>query len=228
MAIHNLAQEYREKMISQSIGKNSAILAGFALATAFVLAFTHHLTAEKIAASERRAAQKALLELVPLSRHNNDMLADSRPLTQQEQRAFSVDDSQAIYYAKQNDEQVALVVPSVAPDGYSGAIKLIIGINIDGSLAGVRVLSHKETPGLGDKIDLKKHDWILSFSGKSLQNPSVEDWKVKKDGGVFDQFTGATITPRAVVNRVRETLSYVAQHKAELLNADSHLNAEKL
>ena len=100
----------------------------------------------------------------------------------------------------------------------SGKINLIIGINRDGSLAGVRVLSHNETPGLGDKVDLKKSQWILGFNGKSLQNPTENLWTVKKDGGEFDQFTGATITPRAVVQQVRRTLEFFRASHTTLLN----------
>ena len=96
----------------------------------------------------------------------------------------------------------------VSREGYSGPINLLVAVNVDGTLSGVRVVSHKETPGLGDKIETNKDDWILGFVGKSLSNPSEALWKVRKDGGEFDQFTGATITPRAVVNAVREVLKY--------------------
>ena len=103
-----------------------------------------------------------------------------------------------------------------APVGNSGTIKMLIGINYDGTIAGVRVLSHAETPGLGDKIETAKSDWILSFDGKSIGNPAVDQWKVKKDGGIFDQFSGATITPRAVVGATRRTLEYFNAHRDEI------------
>ena len=114
------------------------------------------------------------------------------------------------------DQPSALILPVTAPDGYSGAIHLLVGIFADGRLAGVRVLGHKETPGLGDKIELAKNPWVLAFNGKSLSDPGEAGWGVKKDQGVFDQFAGATITPRAVVKAVHHALQYVDAHRAEL------------
>src|SRR5690606_4959952 len=111
-----------------------------------------------------------------------------------------------VYRAFRGGEPVAALFNSVAPDGYSGEIRLLVGVRVDGSLSGVRVLSHKETPGLGDPIEVRHSDWITRFSGLSLENPPFERWKVRRDGGDFDQFTGATITPRAVVKATRNTL----------------------
>lgn len=204
-------------MIGQSISKNSLVLALFALATAGVLATTYTATESRIAEAEKRAAESALLEIVPRERHDNDMLADSLPLPANLALALGVPPGTLANVAYQKGVPIAVILPSIAPDGYSGAIKLIVGINADGSIAGVRALSHKETPGLGDKVDLRKSDWVLEFNGKSLGNPSVDDWAVKKDGGEFDQFTGATITPRAVVKQVKQTLQLFQEHKAELL-----------
>jgi electron transport complex protein RnfG len=114
---------------------------------------------------------------------------------------------------------VAAVLASIAPDGYAGTIKLLVGINYDGSIAGVRVVSHKETPGLGDAIEAERSDWILGFNGHSLREPGEERWKVKKDGGIFDQFSGATITPRAIVAAVHNTLSYYQNNREALFAA---------
>jgi electron transport complex protein RnfG len=111
---------------------------------------------------------------------------------------------------------VALVIAAVAPDGYSGSIRLLVGINRDGSLAGVRTLAHRETPGLGDRIEAQRDDWILGFAGKSLDRPALQAWRVKRDGGVFDQFTGATITPRAVVRAVKNSLIYYRDNREAL------------
>src|SRR5690606_16593793 len=116
------------------------------------------------------------------------------------------------------------ILPAVAPEGYSGDIRMIIGIDVDGRIAGVRVTSHAETPGLGDKVELRKHPWILSLNDRSLGDPASEQWAVKKDGGVFDQFTGATITPRAVVSKVRDTLQFYREHRAELLKQASKVD----
>lgn len=114
-----------------------------------------------------------------------------------------------------------MVLSPVAPDGYNGAIKLLVAVRTDGSLAGVRVVSHRETPGLGDPIDTDKSDWIFAFDGRSLDNPSEARWKVKRDGGDFDQFTGATITPRAVVKAVYQTLIFFERHKDRLFEQES-------
>jgi electron transport complex protein RnfG len=109
----------------------------------------------------------------------------------------------------------------VVPNGYSGPIKLLVAVRTDGTLGGVRVVAHKETPGLGDKVEESRSDWILSFNDKSLSKPALAGWKVKKDGGQFDQFTGATITPRAIVSGVKNTLLYFQEHgKALFLKPD--------
>jgi electron transport complex protein RnfG len=129
-----------------------------------------------------------------------------------------------IYVARQDGVPVAIILPAIARDGYSGDIQLIIGVNIDGTVAGVRALAHRETPGLGDKVDLKKSPWILGFNGRSLADPLPEKWAVKKDRGVFDQFTGATITPRAVTAAVKRALDYYAEHRNELLDIEEDDN----
>lgn len=192
--------------IGGSIVSNSLLLGLFALVTAALLAGTYSGTAERIAAAERANAQKALLEIIPEERHDNDLLETTKTIEEIYWQELGLKQGGDLHIATQAGEPVAVIMPAVAPDGYSGDIKLIIGINADGSIAGVRVLSHTETPGLGDKVELRKDDWILDFNGKSLQQPALENWAVQKDGGEFDQFTGATITPRAVVNQVRRAL----------------------
>lgn len=196
-------------MLGASISKNSLLLAVFALVAAGGLALTNESTKERIQKAERAAQQKALFEIVPRSRHDNDLLLDTVPVPENAWHLLGLKKGGDIHIARQNGQVVAMIIPAVAPDGYSGDIRMIVGINRDGSVAGVRVLAHNETPGLGDKVDLKKSDWILSFNGKSLAAPAPADWAVKKDGGDFDQFTGATITPRAVVNQVRRVLEFV-------------------
>lgn len=204
-------------MLGQSIRKNSALLAGFAAITAGLIALTFQVTAGRIAEAERRAAQRALFELVPESRHDNDLLSDTLVVPEAEAKALNMSEPRLIHVARQNGEPVALIIPTAAPDGYSGEIRLLVGVNVDGSIAGVRVLRHNETPGLGDKIELAKDSWILSFDGKSLANPAGESWAVKKDGGDFDQFAGATITPRAVVKQVKRVLQYTQEQRETLL-----------
>lgn len=196
-------------MLGQSISKNSFILAAFAVFTAGALALTNLATQDRIAAAERAAQQRALFEIIPLQDHDNDLLNDTIPVPESAWEPLGANSASKIYRARQQGQITALIVPATAHDGYSGDISMIVGVKADGTIAGVRVLLHKETPGLGDKIELKKHQWILSFNGKSLTVPVIEEWKVKKDGGTFDQFAGATITPRAVVGQVKRVLEFV-------------------
>ncbi|MBE9559884.1 MAG: electron transport complex subunit RsxG, partial [Proteobacteria bacterium] len=130
------------------------------------------------------------------------------------------------YRARKNSQNVAVVFTSVAPNGYNGSIRLLVGINADGSLSGVRVVKHRETPGLGDVVEISRSDWILGFDNKSLSDPDTRGWKVKRDGGVFDQFTGATITPRAVVKAVHNALLYFDKNQGMLFSVQTD-KAEK-
>ncbi len=198
-----------------SVLRNSIILGVFAMATVGMIAITQQGTAERISDAQRRVQLSALNEILPHEQHDNDLLADS----------FSVDDYQHLrlsgardaYRARQNGEVVAVILPVVAPEGYSGRIDLLVGVYANGEVAGVRAVNHRETPGLGDKIEIGKSPWVLTFNGKSLNMPVPENWAVKKDGGEFDQFTGATITPRAVVQAVYQSLEYFAEHRDSLL-----------
>lgn len=203
-------------MLGRSMSRNSLLLALFAVVTTLLIAGTYLQTRDRIALAQRQAEERALLEIIPTSRHDNSMLDDTLPISA---GTLGLRQDKQIYLAKQGGETVAVIIPATASDGYSGDIDLIIGVNRDGSVAGIRVLSHKETPGLGDKVDLKKSDWILDFDGRSLKNPEQAGWAVKKDQGIFDQFTGATITPRAVVGTTLKVLQYAkAQHKALFAN----------
>lgn len=204
-------------VLGYSIGKNSLALAAFALVTAGLLALTFANTKDKIKAQEKLAAEKALFEIVPRETHSNNMLETTWDIPQPLLEELSLKEAAQVNVAAKDGELVALIFPSVAVDGYSGDIKLLVGIYADGSLAGVRALAHKETPGLGDKIDLNKSSWILGFDGKSLFNPSAELWKVKKDGGEFDQFTGATVTPRAVVRQTKRSLEFFERYKTQIV-----------
>jgi len=205
--------------LPKSIKKNSLLLLAFALVTAGILAGTHEGTKERIRDAERRAAEKALLEIVPATRFDNDLLLDTIPMPESAWQQLGLKNGGDIHIARKQGEVVAIITNAIAPDGYSGDIKFLAGVNRDGSVAGVRVITHTETPGLGDKIDLKKSDWITLFKGLSLQQPSLDNWKVKKDGGEFDQFTGATITPRAVVNQVKSVLLFARENRELLFGA---------
>jgi electron transport complex protein RnfG len=207
-------------MLKQSIGTNAVILALFALVTAGTLAITQITTREPIEAAMRKAAARSLLEIIPLERHSNDLLLDTYPIPQPYWALLGLTRGGDINLAREEDGRIsAVIIPTVSNSGYSGPIHLLVGVNRDGTVAGVRVTSHSETPGLGDAVEIKKSDWILSFNGLSLSDPPRGEWKVQKDGGVFDQFTGATITPRAVVNQVRAVLDFVAEHREKIFSA---------
>lgn len=208
-----------------AISRNALGLAIFAALTAGAIAVTQVLTAQRISDNIATAQAKALYQLVPASEVENDMLHDTVDLHSAEAaKKFHLNllgpakNDAVAYLARKNGQVHTVILPITAPDGYTQEIRLLVGIRADGSLTGVRVVEHKETPGLGDKVELKKSPWVLGFDGKSLTNPDIEHWKVKKDGGEFDQFTGATITPRAVVLAVRRSLEFFNQHKDALLN----------
>lgn len=200
--------------ISRSMLKNALVLGLFAIGNVGSVALLQQGTATRIAAAEREAQVRALAEILPAGSYDNHLLDNRIELNAPELGHRS---PQSAYLALKGEQPSALILPVTAPDGYSGAIHLLVGIFADGRLAGVRALSHRETPGLGDKIELAKSDWIRSFEGKSLSDPNEDGWAVKKDRGDFDQFAGATITPRAVVKAVHGALRYFDKHRAQLL-----------
>jgi electron transport complex protein RnfG len=186
----------------------------FAIAGTAFVAFTYEETAERIADNERAALLRRLREIIPPEMHDNDLYRDT--IQVRDAALLGTDDPVTVYRARKHGRPIAVVLTAVAPDGYSGTIKLLIGILFNGTVVGARVIAHHETPGLGDAIEVEKSDWIIRLSGRSLGNPAPERWKVKRDGGVFDQFTGATITPRAVVNAVRLALVYFSRNQEQL------------
>jgi Na+-translocating ferredoxin:NAD+ oxidoreductase subunit G len=198
------------------ISKNSLLLGTFALVTTTLLAITADFTKDRIAKAEREAQQKALFDIVPRATHDNDMLVDTLKVPQDAWQSLGLKNGGDIHLARKANETIAVIIPAIAPDGYSGDISMIVGVNVDGSIAGVRIINHHETPGLGDLIELKKTSWILSFNGKSINIPITTQWNVKKDGGDFDQFAGATITPRAVVQQIHRVLAFVESHREAL------------
>lgn len=193
---------------------SALLLALFGMVGATLVAVTHELTAQRIAANHREALLKRLNALIPPTRYDNDMVSDTIQITDPElaPRRYPA----TVYRARLMGRPEAAVFLVVAPDGYNGAIHLLVAINQDETIAGVRVVSHRETPGLGDAIDEQHSDWIHGFTGRSLKDPDEQGWAVKRDGGVFDQFTGATITPRAVVKCVYRTLKYFSGHRKEI------------
>ncbi len=199
--------------VARSMGIAALILAGFALIGTGLVAITYTGTKDTIAEAQRAALEASLNQLVPADRYDNRVVEDRIEVVATE---LGTDEPVVFYRARKNGQPVALFATLVAPDGYSGPIQMLIGVYADGTLAGVRVLAHKETPGLGDGIEERRSLWIRAFTGKSLANPTPEHWKVKRDGGVFDQFTGATITPRAVVKATGRFLGYFEGHREAL------------
>lgn len=209
-----LIAEFENTMKKSPILTAAFILSSFAVGGVGIVAVTHAMTDTRIAENQREAMLKKLRAIVPAERVKNDPLTDRIQVSDQDLLGAPVTD---VYRVRDGDAPVALVLRPIVPDGYAGPIKLLVSVLADGRLGGVRVIEHHETPGLGDKIDEKKDDWIIAqFDGKSLGNPLPEKWQVKRDGGDFDQFTGATITPRSVVKAVKNTLLFVEQQGDKL------------
>jgi len=198
--------------------KNSKILAIFAIFCTAIVGLVNEFTKDEINAQEQLQLLKTLHSIIEPSRYNNDITQDCVSLSSA-LLGNSINDKaiQTAYIARKDSQVIAIAMTSSAPDGYNGNIELIIAINMDGSVSGVRVLKHQETPGLGDKVELRKSHWITTFTGKKLLSEKDNRWAVTKDNGVFDQFTGATITPRAIVKAVKKTLLYFKDNKYSLL-----------
>jgi len=204
--------------VFQAIRNNALAIGIFAIVTAAVIAFTQLGTREMIAHNKAEFQARALYEIVPRD-IDPQLLSHELPMRAAPELGYP--SGVTAWQAINNGEVVTVLLPVIAPDGYSGNIELLIGVNADSSLAGVRVLSHKETPGLGDKIELSKSDWILDFEGARMAVNRDDTWAVKQDGGRFDQFTGATITPRAIVNATARAIEFFRAHRAALLKPDT-------
>lgn len=200
-----------------SIGKNGLVLCAFALVTTALISLTFSGTKDEIERQELKKRLSILTAIVPTDIYNNDIEHDCTLVT--DSALLGSSEPQRIFRARLNDQASAVAIEVTAPNGYSGKIKLIVGINSQLLVTGVRTLKHRETPGLGDKIELRVSDWILGFTGTSLTDENTSKWKVKKDGGQFDQFTGATITPRAVVGAVKNAIIYFQQHQDTIFTA---------
>lgn len=197
--------------------KSARVLTLFTVLGTAGVAMTHALTKERVAENDRLMVQQSLDSLVPPSQRDNDIVSDTLLVT--DPQMLGSDKPLKVHRARWRGQPVAAVFEVIAPDGYSGSIKLLVAIAEDGVIAGVRVISHRETPGLGDYIEVERSNWILGFDGRSLSNPPLRSWRVKKDGGVFDQVTGATITARAVVKAVNKCLQYFNTHREQVFAA---------
>jgi electron transport complex protein RnfG len=196
-------EELRGKLFYQGV-----LLGGVALITSAALADAARITEADIKAAEAADLKQSLTQVLP-DEYENDLLKDTVTLPGK--------DGEVLVYRGRRAGKVEAVVYRVIGHGYAGNIVCVMGVSREGKILGVRVISHKETPGLGDKIEPAKGDWIHSFEGKWLGEPTADKWAVKKDGGVFDQFAGATITPRGVVNAVKGGLALFEQNRAVML-----------
>lgn len=193
---------------------SAVVLALFAIAGTFFVSFTYDNTIDKINENKRLALLKAFHVLISPDIHDNDIFTDI--IQVKNKSLLGSKNLVNIYRARKENKPIAVIINSVAPDGYNGKIELLVAINYDSTLAGVRVVHHQETPGLGDAIEESRSDWITKFKSHSLTSLDKKDWAVKRDGGKFDQFTGATITPRAIVKAVYNTLRYYKEHRETL------------
>lgn len=207
--------------LRQRLGYHPVLLGVAVLVTSAVLIYVNQSTKDKIALRMEEDLKTSLAQVVPPSMYDNKILKDTVTITGKD--VSGKPNSTIFYRARKDGKIVALAFPEIAY-GYSGEIDLIMGVDPNGTLLGVRVIAHSETPGLGDKIEADKSNWIFGFKGKSLTNPSEDKWLVKKDGGVFDSFTGATITPRGVVAGIKHGLEVFAAHRKELLQDTAEAN----
>lgn len=198
---------------------SAAILIACAVAFAAVLSLVAGATHDRIERNRQAWIQQRLDALVAPSSHDNDLLTDRIDVVSPD--ILGIAQSVPIYRARRNGEPVAAILHTVAPDGYHGPIELLVAIAYDGSLIGVQVVRHQETPGLGDQFENRRRDWLENFRGRSLADPPQQQWSVRKDGGDFDSFTGATLTPRAIVKATRRALEYYGARRDQIFTASA-------
>jgi electron transport complex protein RnfG len=204
-----------------AMAKNGLILSLFAVVTTGLISLTFFGTKDQIALQQQKKLLRTLNAVIDTKIYDNAIAQDCALLIAPDY--LGSEQAQRIYRATWRGKPVAAAIESIAPDGYSGKIRLIVGVGRHNTntaqVLGVRILEHKETPGLGDKIDLRISDWVLDFDNQSLQLSSTDNWAVKKDGGQFDQFTGATITPRAVVKAIKNSVEYYITNQSVIFAA---------
>lgn len=198
--------------------RGAGIMTVFSVVFTALMAGAYALTKDIVRHNEETARVQLIAQTLPPGSYDNKLLADARLLSLADSQQLGHTTPATLYLAKRQGDVAAAVLEAVAPDGYAGAIKLLVAVSRQGEVLGVRVLAHRETPGLGDYIEATKSKWVFQFDGKSLGAPPAERWKVKKDGGEFDANAGATISPRAVVGAVKRTLDYVAAHQATIFS----------
>lgn len=213
------ASRKREPTAATMAVRTAAILFVFVIVFTGLLSGAYLWTRPALEASAAEEKMKLIDEVLPRDSYDNNLLKDT--VTLPAHPLLGTDEPTIAYRARKGATPVALVFEAVAPDGYAGRIRLVIAVHADGSIAGVRVTQHKETPGLGDYIEPKKdknkeRPWITQFNGHAYASTLDKDWRVKKDGGRFDFVAGATVTPRAVIKAVRKATRYVAENQTQL------------
>jgi electron transport complex protein RnfG len=211
MAIHD------GKSAARGALRAAAVLAVAAVVAVGIVAVVHDRALPWIEASQRAQRLEQLAAVLGGIAYDNDPLEDT--LLVRDPELLGTTETLPAHRVRKDGQPVAMLLNVVAPDGYSGAIRLLVAIDAQGTVLGVRVLEHRETPGLGDFIEARRSDWIRGFDGRSLGDPPPARWLVRKDGGDFDQFTGATVTPRALVRSVRNALTYFERHRDRLFAA---------
>lgn len=197
--------------------KSGVTLAVIAAVCTALVALTYQMTHERIAANEQAWLEQSLQPA--LSGLFFDSGVSESQITIPAPHELPGTEDAVIYRVYSGDAPVAALFVVSARDGYAGAIRLLVGIDISGAVTGVHVLAHRETPGLGDRIESTKSDWVNQFNGRSLGDPETSGWKIKRDGGEFDQLTGASVTPRAIIKAVKETLVYFAANSTTVFAA---------
>lgn len=191
-----------------------------------LIATTEIFARQFIVASEDRANQKYLLQVLPEGLHGDTIEFTPLPVDPRYWQILGLSDGGDVHIAHQHQLPIGVVIPTVTAAGYGGNIHLLVGIDLAGKITGVRVTEHRETMGLGDAIDITQSLWVESFIGRSLTDPKPSRWALKLDGGIYDHFTGATITPRAVVNQVLATLEYFTEQHKETLERSHRDHSE--
>jgi electron transport complex protein RnfG len=201
-------------MRSQPIAKTGLTLAMIAAVCTALVAATYHVTRDRIAANEKALLEQSLQPALSGIFYDSGV-SESR-LVIPSPHELPGSDAAIVYRVYAEDEPVAALFVVTARDGFSGSIRILVGVGVDGTVTGIRILQHRETPGLGDKIESTRSNWVFQFDGRSLGDPQASGWAIRVDGGEFDQLTGASITPRAVIKAIRDTLLYFDAHRDEV------------
>lgn len=200
-----------------SLLKSGLTLAGIAAICTAAVAATYQLTRERIAANELALLEQSLEPA--LSGVDFDSSITESKLVLPAPHGLPGNDDAFVYRVFSGGTPAAALFAVTARDGYSGPIRILVGIRYDGTVSGVRILEHRETPGLGDRIESSRSDWIYQFDGRSIGDPGVDDWAIRRDGGRFDQLSGASVTPRAVTGAILRTLIYFGANRDEIFSA---------